>query len=136
MGNTLKSQLAELAPFYHVLRSNNAKIRVSLQRDFPSHQKLHHSTCILFQIHRTNPHINLTSTPPPNSTSPEQKMAEPLSTPRITSQYLDNFNGKTIRMIGKVTQLRGTSASIDAEGPVTVILNQVCFPLFFPFFFS
>ncbi|KAK2629213.1 hypothetical protein QTJ16_000033 [Diplocarpon rosae] len=51
-------------------------------------------------------------------------MAEPISTPRITSQYLDSFTNKTIRLIGKVTQLRGDSAIIDSDGNVTAYLNR------------
>ncbi|KUJ22009.1 replication factor A protein 3 [Mollisia scopiformis] len=52
-------------------------------------------------------------------------MAEPtLSTPRITSQYLDTFISRTIRLIGKVTQLRGETATIDSEGNVTALLNR------------
>lgn len=46
-------------------------------------------------------------------------------TPRITSQYLDAFNGRTVRIIGRVTQLRGNTATIDSEGAVSLILNHV-----------
>jgi hypothetical protein len=56
-------------------------------------------------------------------------MADNLSTPRITSQYLDAFTNKTVRIIGKVTQLRGETASIDSEGVVTAHLNRVLIPL-------
>jgi len=56
-------------------------------------------------------------------------MAEPISTPRITSQYLDSFTSKTVRIVGKVTQLRGEQAIIDSEGVVTVHLNRVCPPI-------
>jgi hypothetical protein len=52
-------------------------------------------------------------------------MADNLSTPRINSQYLDSFTNKTVRIIGKVTQLRGETATIDAEGVVTAHLNRV-----------
>jgi replication factor A3 len=51
-------------------------------------------------------------------------MAEPISTPRITSSYLDAFRGRNIRLIGKVTQLRGESATIDSEGVVTAHLGR------------
>jgi len=51
-------------------------------------------------------------------------MAEALSTPRITSQYLDSFTNKTVRITGKVTQLRGEQATIDSEGVVTAHLNR------------
>jgi len=51
-------------------------------------------------------------------------MAETLSTPRITSPYLDSFTNRTIRLIGKVVQLRGEQAIIDSEGNVTAHLNR------------
>jgi hypothetical protein len=61
-------------------------------------------------------------------------MSDTLSTPRITSQYLDAFTNKTVRIIGKVTQLRGETATIDAEGIVTAHLNRVrFFPTSTPF---
>jgi hypothetical protein len=52
-------------------------------------------------------------------------MADNLSTPRITSSYLDEFRNKTVRITGKVTQLRGETATIDSEGVVTAHLNRV-----------
>lgn len=55
-------------------------------------------------------------------------MADNLSTPRITSQYLDEFPNKTVRIIGKVTQLRGETATVDSEGVVTAHLTRVGFP--------
>jgi hypothetical protein len=55
-------------------------------------------------------------------------MAEQISTPRITSQYLDAFTGKTVIITGKVTQTRGDTALIDSEGVVTVLLNRVFTP--------
>lgn len=51
-------------------------------------------------------------------------MADPISTPRITSQHLEVFQNKTIRLLGKVTQLRGDQATIDSEGVVTCQLNR------------
>jgi len=51
-------------------------------------------------------------------------MAEALATPRINSQYLDSFTNQTVRMVGKVTQLRGEQATIDASGNVTAHLNR------------
>ncbi|RBR25124.1 uncharacterized protein FIESC28_02032 [Fusarium coffeatum] len=51
-------------------------------------------------------------------------MAEQLSTPRITAVYLDNFVGKVVMLVGKVTQLRGDQATLDSEGTVTVLLNR------------
>jgi replication factor A3 len=58
-------------------------------------------------------------------------MAEALSTPRISSRYLDAFTNRTVRLTGKVTQLRGEQATIDCNGNVTAILNRVC-PLAHP----
>ena len=47
-------------------------------------------------------------------------------TPRISASYLEAFaNGQTIRIVGKVTQLRGTEATIDANGPITLHLTRV-----------
>ncbi|KAK0377105.1 replication factor A protein 3 [Colletotrichum limetticola] len=51
-------------------------------------------------------------------------MAEATSTPRITAQYLDNYVGRNVMLIGKVLQLRGDSAVLDADGNVTAILNR------------
>ncbi|KAF5023195.1 hypothetical protein F66182_4749 [Fusarium sp. NRRL 66182] len=51
-------------------------------------------------------------------------MAEQLSTPRITAAYLDNFVGRVVMLVGKVTQLRGDQATLDSEGTVTVLLNR------------
>lgn len=51
-------------------------------------------------------------------------MAE--TTPRITAPYLEAFSHSTVRMLGKVRQLRGESATIDAGGSVNVFLNRVC----------
>lgn len=52
-------------------------------------------------------------------------MAEQMSTPRITAAFLDNFVGRTVTIVGKVTQLRGDQATIDADGAVTILLNRV-----------
>lgn len=51
-------------------------------------------------------------------------MAEAISTPRITSEYLDSFTNKTVRLVGKVTQIRGEQATVDARGNVTVHLAR------------
>jgi len=47
------------------------------------------------------------------------------ATPRITAQYLENFSHQTVRILGKVTSLRGEQASIDAGGNVAIMLNRV-----------
>ncbi|KAF2084614.1 replication factor A protein 3 [Saccharata proteae CBS 121410] len=46
------------------------------------------------------------------------------STPRITAQYLQQFQNQTVRILGKVTQLRGDQATIDAGGSINVHLNR------------
>jgi replication factor A3 len=51
-------------------------------------------------------------------------MADPLSTPRLTSQHLEHFTNKTIRLTGRVTQLRGETATLDSDGAVTAHLNR------------
>lgn len=51
-------------------------------------------------------------------------MAE--QTPRISASYLEQFTHRTVRILGKVTQLRGEEATIDAGGQINVHLNRVC----------
>jgi len=51
-------------------------------------------------------------------------MSNPLATPRLTSPHLEHFTNRTIRLIGKVTQLRGETATLDSDGSVTAILNR------------
>ncbi|CAG8950219.1 hypothetical protein HYFRA_00008457 [Hymenoscyphus fraxineus] len=52
-------------------------------------------------------------------------MAEPvLSTPRILAPHLDSFTSRTVRLVGRVTQLRGDRATIDCGGNMTAILNR------------
>lgn len=46
------------------------------------------------------------------------------STPRITASYLDAFTSRTVRLVGRTTQLRGESATIDSDGAVTLHLNR------------
>lgn len=49
------------------------------------------------------------------------------ATPRITAAYLEQFQGQgqTVRVVGRVTQLRGDHAVIDAGGSITVYLTRV-----------
>jgi replication factor A3 len=47
------------------------------------------------------------------------------STPRINAQYLEQFSHRTVRIVGKVRQLRGEQATIDASGTINVHLNRV-----------
>ncbi|KAG5949175.1 hypothetical protein E4U53_006015 [Claviceps sorghi] len=51
-------------------------------------------------------------------------MSEQLSAPRITASYLESFRGRHVTIVGKVVQLRGDQATIDADGVVTLILNR------------
>lgn len=52
-------------------------------------------------------------------------MAE--ATPRINAEFLEHFSHKTVRIVGKVRQIRGETAVIDAKGSITLHLNKVCF---------
>ncbi|KAF2269778.1 ssDNA binding protein-like protein Ssb3 [Lojkania enalia] len=45
-------------------------------------------------------------------------------TPRILAPHLNSFQHKLVRMVGKVVQLRGDTAVIDAGGNVNVVLNR------------
>jgi len=45
-------------------------------------------------------------------------------TPRITAPYLEQFSHQTVRILGKVTQLRGEQATIDAGGQIQLHLNR------------
>jgi len=47
------------------------------------------------------------------------------ATPRITAPYLEHFSHQTVRILGKVRQLRGEQATIDAAGQINVFLNRV-----------
>ncbi|KAM0698293.1 hypothetical protein Q7P36_001759 [Cladosporium allicinum] len=46
------------------------------------------------------------------------------ATPRITAPYLEQFSHQTVRILGKVRQIRGEQATIDAGGQVSVFLNR------------
>jgi energy-converting hydrogenase Eha subunit F len=46
-------------------------------------------------------------------------------TPRILAPNLQSFQHKLVRILGKVVQLRGETAVIDAGGNIDVILNRV-----------
>jgi replication factor A3 len=58
-------------------------------------------------------------------------MAETVSTPRVNSRYLDSFTNQTVRLVGKVMQLRGEQAIISSQGNVTAHLNRVRLYLLF-----
>ena len=52
-------------------------------------------------------------------------MTEAMVTPRINATYLDNFTNQTVRLVGKVVQLRGEQVTVDSMGNVTAHLNRV-----------
>ncbi|KAK9470737.1 replication factor A protein 3 [Dipodascopsis tothii] len=45
-------------------------------------------------------------------------------TPRVNAPLLSKYQDRTVRLVGKVTELRGDNASLDSDGHVTVILNR------------
>ncbi|KAK7749472.1 hypothetical protein SLS53_000046 [Cytospora paraplurivora] len=45
-------------------------------------------------------------------------------TPRITAPYLDSYQGRNVMVIGRVVQLRGDQAIVDADGTITTHLNR------------
>jgi Replication factor A protein 3 len=49
-------------------------------------------------------------------------------TPRITAQYLENFQDRVVRIVGKVTQLRGNQVTIESNGPVVLRFTSVAGP--------
>ncbi|KAK4460210.1 replication factor A protein 3 [Cladorrhinum samala] len=46
------------------------------------------------------------------------------ATPRVTCGYLNSYVNKNVMVVGKVIQLRGESALIDADGNITAHLNR------------
>ncbi|KAK3059086.1 hypothetical protein LTR09_000652 [Extremus antarcticus] len=46
------------------------------------------------------------------------------ATPRITAPYLESFSHQNVRILGKVRQLRGEQATVDAGGQIIVHLNR------------
>ncbi|KAH8664123.1 replication factor A protein 3 [Xylariales sp. PMI_506] len=48
---------------------------------------------------------------------------EAISTPRVSCQLLQEYVKRQVMVVGKVVQLRGDSAIIDADGNVTLMLN-------------
>jgi len=49
---------------------------------------------------------------------------EQSSTPRITCPYLNSYVNRNVIVVGKVLQLRGQTATLDADGTVTAELNR------------
>jgi hypothetical protein len=48
-----------------------------------------------------------------------------VSTPRISAKHIDGYVNRTVIVVGKVLQLRGDTAAIDADGNIQVNLNPV-----------
>lgn len=46
-------------------------------------------------------------------------------TPRVLQPHLSNFQHRIVRVLGKVVQLRGENAIIDAGGQIDIVLNRV-----------
>ncbi|KAK0626656.1 replication factor A protein 3 [Immersiella caudata] len=49
---------------------------------------------------------------------------EGAATPRVTASYLSSYIGKNVIVVGKVIQLRGDEATLDAEGSINAHLNR------------
>ena len=47
------------------------------------------------------------------------------ATPRVLAAHLANFTNRTVRIVGRVAQVRGNTATLDAEGQVSVTLSPV-----------
>ncbi|EGS21046.1 single-stranded DNA binding protein 12k chain-like protein [Thermochaetoides thermophila DSM 1495] len=47
-----------------------------------------------------------------------------ISTPRVTCSYLNSYLGRNVLIVGKVMELRGDEAIVDADGNITVHLNR------------
>jgi replication factor A3 len=49
---------------------------------------------------------------------------ETAATPRVTATYLASYIGKNVIVVGKVIQLRGDEATLDADGTINAQLNR------------
>lgn len=47
--------------------------------------------------------------------------------PRINAPLLERFQGRVVRIVGKVLELRGDTATIDSHGSITAYLDRVRF---------
>ncbi|CAK7264736.1 hypothetical protein SEPCBS57363_001231 [Sporothrix epigloea] len=47
-----------------------------------------------------------------------------METPRVSCSYLNSYINQNVLVVGKVVQLRGDSAIVDADGHITVNLNR------------
>ncbi|CAG9940629.1 unnamed protein product [Clonostachys rosea f. rosea IK726] len=52
-------------------------------------------------------------------------MSEQIVHPRISARYLDSFVGRHVMLVGKVLQVQGKQATVDSDGTVTVLLDQL-----------
>lgn len=51
---------------------------------------------------------------------------DPTSTPRVSARYLGSYIEKPVIVVGKVIQVRGEEALIDADGQISITLSEVC----------
>ncbi|KAI0166871.1 replication factor A protein 3 [Hypoxylon sp. FL1284] len=49
---------------------------------------------------------------------------ESVSTPRISASLMDSYVGRNVIIVGKVLQLRGDTAFLEADGQVQAQLNR------------
>lgn len=49
---------------------------------------------------------------------------ESISTPRVSGRILGSYVGKNVMVIGKVIQIRGTEALIEADGQISINLTD------------
>lgn len=61
---------------------------------------------------------------PASQSAAQQTMDHP-QTPRVLASHLEQFRHRIVRVLGKVVQLKGESAVIDAGGHIDVQLNRV-----------
>lgn len=45
--------------------------------------------------------------------------------PRINAPLLEQFQNRVVRVVGKVLELRGDTATIDSHGSITIFLDRV-----------
>ena len=94
---------------------------------FPNHhhRHTHHPTSVtfttqplsLYSSYYIYQHPQYTNNPIPNMDHPQ--------TPRVLQPHLSQFQHRIVRVLGKVVQLRGENAIIDAGGQIDVVLNRV-----------
>lgn len=46
--------------------------------------------------------------------------------PRINAPLLERFQGRVVRIVGKVLELHGETATIDSHGTMIAHLDRVC----------